>query len=230
MRDHHAGFDQQRIGIVREYAGQAAPAFGRVAQAEGPGDLARQATPLEVGHGARRGLELLHVGVRGLLQHVVERHLFLPLQRCALTVLWRGVVLGYLQAGLLGQVLHGLDKGHAGMLHLEADGVAVGAAAEAVVELLGRADAERRRFFAVERTQPHQVGSAFFQLDVAAHHVDHVDAVEQFLDEGLGDGHRGILTDGPPPGRGAVSPRRRCPRGADRRHPATRAGRAGCVA
>jgi fatty-acyl-CoA synthase len=37
----------------------------------------------------------------------------------------------------------------------------------------------------VERAQPHEVGAAFLQLDVPAHDVDHVDAVEQFLDERL---------------------------------------------
>ena len=48
------------------------------------------------------------------------------------------------------------------VLHQEADGVAVLAAAEAVVELLGRADAEGGRFFAVEGAQPHEIGAAFF--------------------------------------------------------------------
>ncbi|MDT4887844.1 hypothetical protein FQZ97_1243330 [compost metagenome] len=85
---------------------------------------------------------MLHVGVGRLLQHVVERHLFLALKRGALAVLRRGVVFGHLKAGLLRQVFHRLDERHAGVLHQESDGVAIGAAAEAVVELLGRADAE----------------------------------------------------------------------------------------
>jgi hypothetical protein len=37
--------------------------------------------------------------------------------------------------------------------------------------------------------QAHEVGTTFFELHKAAHHVDDVDAVEQFLDEMLGDGH-----------------------------------------
>jgi hypothetical protein len=41
------------------------------------------------------------------------------------------------------------------------------------------------RFFVMERAQAHVIDAAFFQLDVAAHHVDDVDAVEQVLDEGL---------------------------------------------
>ena len=74
----------------------------------------------------------------------------------------------------------------------------VGAAAEAVVELFGGADAERGRFFAVEGAQAHEIGAALFELHVATHHVDHIDAVDQFLDEGLGDRHRRILAHGPP--------------------------------
>jgi len=84
---------------------------------------------------------------------------------------------------LLGQVLDGLNEIHAGMLHQKADGIAVLAATEAVVELFGGADAEGGRFFAVEGAQPHEVGAAFFELHMAAHDVHHVGAREQFLDE-----------------------------------------------
>ena len=38
--DDQAAFHQQRVVVVGEHAGQAAPALGRVAQTEGPGDLA----------------------------------------------------------------------------------------------------------------------------------------------------------------------------------------------
>jgi hypothetical protein len=87
---------------------------------------------------------------------------------------------------LLGQVLHRFDKAHARVLHQKADGVAVLAAAKAVVELLGRADAERGRLFAVKGAQPHEVGAALFELHIAAHDIDHVDAREQLLDEKTG--------------------------------------------
>ncbi|MNT98032.1 hypothetical protein D3C72_2405170 [compost metagenome] len=69
------------------------------------------------------------------------------------------------------------------MVHQKTDRVAVFAAAKAVVELLGGADAERGRFFTMERAQPHVIGTAFFQLYIAAHHIDDIDAGEQFLDE-----------------------------------------------
>ncbi len=78
------------------------------------------------------------------------------------------------------------------MFHQEADGVAVLAAAKAVVELLGGADAEAGRLFAVEGAQPHEVGAALLELHIAADDLHHVGAGEQFLDEGLGDGH-GLL-------------------------------------
>src|SRR5438874_4362083 len=67
------------------------------------------------------------------------------------------------------------------MGHQEADGVAVGTAAEAVVELLGRADGERRRLFVMERAEAEVVGAALLELDVARDDVDEVDAIEQVL-------------------------------------------------
>ena len=73
------------------------------------------------------------------------------------------------------------------MFHQEADGRAVRAAAEAVVELLGGRHREGRRLFIVERTQPLVVGSRLAQLDGLADHVDDIDAGQQLLDEGLRD-------------------------------------------
>ncbi len=58
--------------------------------------------------------------------------------------------LRHLHAGAAGQFLDGVDEAHALVFHDEADGRAVRAAAEAVVELLGRADREGRRFLVVE--------------------------------------------------------------------------------
>jgi hypothetical protein len=69
------------------------------------------------------------------------------------------------------------------VLHQEADGIAVFAATKAVEELFGGADAEAGGFFAVKGAQAHEVGAALLELDVLAHHLDHVDTVEQFLQE-----------------------------------------------
>ena len=79
-------------------------------------------------------------------------------------------------ADVLRQILHRFDKGHARMLHQEANGIAVFAAAKAMEKLFGRADRKRRRLLAVERAQPHEIGPAFFELHIAAHHLDNVDA------------------------------------------------------
>jgi hypothetical protein len=52
---------------------------------------------------------------------------------------------------LVGKLLHGFDKAHAGMLHQKADGIAILAAAKAVEKLLAGADCERGRLLAMER-------------------------------------------------------------------------------
>ena len=53
-----------------------------------------------------------------------------------------GGFLRHADADALGQVFHRLDEAHAGVLHDEADGGAMRAATEAVIELFGLADGE----------------------------------------------------------------------------------------
>ena len=91
----------------------------------------------------------------------------------------------HLQAHALGQVIHRFDETHAGVVHQKADGVAVLAAAKAVVELFGGAHAERGRLFPVKGHSPMKL-APLFELHIAAHDIDHVDAREQLLDERLG--------------------------------------------
>jgi len=97
------------------------------------------------------------------------------------------LVLRHDHADLLGQVFHGLDEGGRRVLHQEADGVAVHAAAEAVVGLAAGADDEARRLLAVEGAQALVVDAGLLQVDMAPHHVDDVDAGQQVMDEALGD-------------------------------------------
>ena len=99
------------------------------------------------------------------------------------------VVLRHLQAALVGKLLHGFDKAHAGMLHQKADGVAILAAAKTVKKLLAGADGEGGRLFTMKRAQAHEIGAALFELHIAAHDIDHVDAGKQLLDKRLGNGH-----------------------------------------
>jgi hypothetical protein len=139
-----------------------------------------------------RVLELAAVVFGGAFQHLAQRGLVRACLQCALLFGRVRRVVGHGHADLLRQVGHGIAEAHAGMLHQEADGVAMRAAAEAVIELLGRVDAEARRFFAVEGAQPHVVGAAALELDVAADDLDDVDARQQVLQEAGWD-HRGSL-------------------------------------
>ena len=62
------------------------------------------------------------------------------------------------------------------MLHQEANSIAVFATAKAMEKLFGGADCETGGFFAMERAQAHEVGAAFFELDIAAHHLHDINA------------------------------------------------------
>src|SRR5690606_25861798 len=90
---------------------------------------------------------------------------------------------GHADAGR--KAAHGLGERRPGVLGQEPQRGSVRAAAEAMVELLGRADAERRRLFIVKRAQTQQVCAPFAQLDVPADDVDDIDARKQFLNEGI---------------------------------------------
>jgi hypothetical protein len=60
-------------------------------------------------------------------------------------------------------------------------------AAEAVIELLGRADREGGRLLVVERAEAREIGPRFLQLDVARDDIDDVDPVEEILLERFRD-------------------------------------------
>ncbi len=80
------------------------------------------------------------------------------------------------------------------MLHQEADGVSILATAKTMEKLFCGTDRKTGRFFAMERAEPHEVGAAFFELDVATHDLHDINAGEQFLDERLRYGHEAIFT------------------------------------
>ena len=89
-------------------------------------------------------LELLAVGVARALQQVGQAGLLALLCGLAVALGRADVVLRHLHAHLLGQILHRLDKAHARVFHQKTDGIAVLAAAKAVIELFGWTDAEGR--------------------------------------------------------------------------------------
>ncbi len=88
-----------------------------------------------------------------------------------------------LHAGLLRQLFHGLAKVLALVLHQEGDRAAVGAAAEAMVELLLGADGEGGGLLVVKRATGLVVLPRLAQGDAAVDEVDDVDAGEQRIDE-----------------------------------------------
>jgi len=202
-----AALDQRLVLVLLERRLEPLPSLGRVADAEARRDLSGEAAALEVLDGARRFLQLGAVELHRLLHHAVQVGLALLARR-----LFRRARLqfGHLHADRRGQVLDGVDVAHPGVGHHEADGIAVHAAAEAVIELLGRADRERGRLLAMERAQPHEIGAALLQLDVALHHVHDIDPVEEILLERLGD-HAPILTENSSRRAGFLRDRIPCP-------------------
>ena len=77
------------------------------------------------------------------------------------------VRLRQLDAGPFGQQLDRLGIGAFFDIHDEMDDIAALVAAKAVIDLLGRRNAERRRIFSVKRTQAKKIAAAaFVQTDI----------------------------------------------------------------
>ena len=160
----------------------------REAQAVAGGDLAGEAAALEVIHRflALRGvLELLAVEAFRPGQQVVQ-----GLQAVAAGFFLAGVAAalpGHFQAGPGGQLLHRFRKAEVVVFHQEAHGVAGGAAAEAVVELLVRGDGEGGRLFLVEGAAGGIVAAGLLQRHAGIDQRHQIGAREQVLDEVFGN-------------------------------------------
>ena len=90
----------------------------------------------------------------------------------------------------LGQFVDRVEELEAVVIHQEADRGAVRAAAEAVIELLGRRHREDGRALVVERAARRVFLALALQRHARADHLDDVGAREQVVDEGVGDaGH-----------------------------------------
>ncbi len=94
---------------------------------------------------------------------------------------------GHLHALLAGELFDGVGELEAVILHDKADGVAVGATAETVIELLLLADGKRGAFFVMKRAASLVVLTGFFQPHSRVDQLDYVCACEQIVDKGLGD-------------------------------------------
>jgi len=94
---------------------------------------------------------------------------------------------GHRQSRPAGQLFHRLGEIEVPVFHEKADGRAVGAAAEAVVELFVRADGEGRRLFVMEGAAGLVVLAGLFQGHEFVNQGDDVRAGQQFVDKLLWD-------------------------------------------
>lgn len=184
---------QQSVIVVEKGCGKVLPALWRVAQAVLTGNVGVDVAVFQVLLCFGVVFELCAVVVYCGLHGVGQPGISVFAARALYALLRGGVVLRHGQPRLLRQCPHGFCKAHAQVFHQKADGVAVFAAAKAVVELFGGTDGERGRFFAVERAQPTVVGTSALELYVLTHHLYGVGAVEYVLNEVFGDCHREIM-------------------------------------
>ena len=180
-------FQQRQPAFVGAQGGlQAFPAVGRVADGKTRLVLGIDAAPLQVGPGLRAALQLLLEKLRGGVDGEIE------LARFTRLVALAGVA-GHFHAHALGQFLDRVEELEAVVVHQEADRGAVRAAAEAVVELLGRRHRERGRTFVVERTPRRILPPLPLERHARTHHLDDIRPGEQVVDEGVGDAGHGRL-------------------------------------
>ena len=171
--------------MLAERAFQRVARIGREAEAEAPIRLAIEAPPLEIGarrRPARRGeLGLEELGRR---RHRAGKRgaalLALALLRC---------LARHFEAGDTRQLLHRFAKTEILRLHGEADDVAMGPTAEAVIEALFLDDVERRRLFLMERAQAGIFAPTLLQRDAPAHDLRQADAGAQLVQETGGIWH-----------------------------------------
>ena len=190
-----------RDALAGEMAHQAVALVGRVAQTE---PLPRRVADAALGKiGARlvpgAAGQLAFEPAAGLLEDIVEGRgasIALPLFRAAL---------GHRETGTSGKPLHGLGKREVLGLHHIADDIAVGSAAEAVIETLGVGDREGRGLLLMEGTQPDILAAAALQADAGSYDLGQQYARPDLFQEFRGEQHLGLLNR-------AVSGRGRSPR------------------
>ncbi|KAG1432916.1 hypothetical protein G6F57_022582 [Rhizopus arrhizus] len=98
--------------------------------------------------------------------------------RGLLLLAWTAIFFGDRHSRRSRERAHGFGETGTRMFHQESDGAAMCSTAEAVVELLGGADSERRTFFVMKGAQAKQVGPTLSQLHVSPDYVDNVDSGE----------------------------------------------------
>ena len=88
-------------------------------------------------------------------------------------------------ARLFGQIFDGLGEIQALKVHDKAKRIAAGAAAEAIIELLVRADAEGGRLFIMKRAQRRVVFTGFLEFQARANDLDDIGPSEKVIDKAL---------------------------------------------
>ncbi|MNP09559.1 hypothetical protein D3C76_1016710 [compost metagenome] len=193
--DQQAGIDHGFLlqGVAAQVLEQVVPARWRKTEAEVPGDFTGQPATFEVVHGGfarRMAFQGLAIEIGGGRKQRVQRRI----GGLARLVRAPAFFPGDFHPGGLGQFFDSLGEVQVVVVHDEAEGIAASAAAEAVVELLVGADAERRRFLFMERAAGRVVLARFLHLQARADHVDDVGAVQEVVNKALGNqpGH-GVL-------------------------------------
>ena len=130
--DQSRSLQQRVVGVVVEGLSQRLPACGCPAQLKAPRHVTTDATLLEIFNRDGGRFELLLVIPRRRDHHVE--------QSTGLRVGLSRVVVGHGQADVLRQLRNRVGEALASVLHQKRDGRPMCAAAEAVVELLGRTD------------------------------------------------------------------------------------------
>ena len=181
VADDQSGLLQFGPAVIIESRFQPLPVVRRIADAETLRDFTTEAAPLEIINRFFGTLELLVVVLDRARHDLGQR-------RQLRAVVWPPrFFFRDLHADAAGQFLDRIDKTQSGIFHEKADRRPVRAATEAVVELLRLADGEGRCLLVVERAACRIVGPGLFQRHVTVDQVDNVDAMQQFLDEGLRD-------------------------------------------
>jgi hypothetical protein len=182
--DQHAGRGEPLHGLrVRtELLEQPVPLVRRPADAEGRGGRAADAARLEVADGLGVVLELLLVEAGRRLEGAVQ---------VGAAVRARRLLARHFQPGERGEFLDRLGEAEVLVVHQEPQRRAVRAAAEAVIELLGRADGERRRLLAVEGAAGLVLAPRLLERHTRIDHLHDIRAAHQFVNEaGRNQAHR----------------------------------------
>jgi hypothetical protein len=164
---------------------QRAVAVRRVADGKARAGVGIDATAVQVGTRLVVAFQLLLEEAAGRIQRGVLVAAVVLLLLAARVVLAR-----HFHADALGQLVDRVEELEAVVVHQEADRGAVRAAAEAVVELLGRRDVEAGRALVVERAARFVFLALALERDARVDHLDDVGAGKQVVDERVGkSGH-----------------------------------------